>query len=344
MKDWQVWIPLVLLGISVFAYGISRIAFYWQWKRAVAKEPVLDKLVVVPGFSWMLIRIFTYFCILILFLLSFYKPFYQNEEDKIEIQGVDVLFVIDVSLSMLADDLRPNRISRVKQFILELVPELQGNRLGILVFAGSPFLYCPLTSDIGTFSDFIKGLNTETVGDRGTDLDAALSKTQEILESSRIFRHRLVVFISDGEDLKGGRTADLDADFMVWGTGTPDGGPLLYENENKGSSGYLTVDGTLSPSPQNPKVIISRPDAEFLSDLASENSGELYWLGSDNLRPEILLDKINSMEKNQSEEFNQWKKSQGYRYFLVPALILLFLDVMIWEWIWKRRLRSGNSV
>jgi len=120
-----------------------------------------------------------------LVLVFSYLALFRTSATELEIsssnRSLDILFVVDVSFSMNAEDTPPNRLQVFQNTLLQNLPRLAGNRLGIVVFAGKAFSFCPMTTDIAAFADYVKALGPEMVGDKGTDLDQAFQKTKTLL-------------------------------------------------------------------------------------------------------------------------------------------------------------------
>lgn len=277
--------------------------------------------------------------LLILLLVSILNPSFEkiSESEELESKGIDILFLVDVSLSMNAIDISPTRLDKFKISILSALKEFKGNRLGLIVFANSPFLYSPLTSDLATFEDFVKGIDVNMISNYGTNVEKVISKANEILKSSKVKRNRLVVIVTDGEDIKGGVGEKLDSDVIIWGVGTEEGSPIYYKNSNTNQDGFLTKKGDLIKEKDNSELVISKLDKEFLYRLASNNNADLVLLANSSSPEESILKKISSMEKNTNSEVSNLNKKDGYQYFLFFAIILILFDMFyIEQTIFKR--------
>lgn len=135
----------------------------------------------------------------ILIIVALCRPQYGKESQSLEFQGIDIIIALDTSKSMLADDLTPTRFEAAKKAVTLLISQLHGDRVGLIAFAGSAFLICPLTSDYALFNQVLDETTTETIPKGGTDL---LSVSKEVVNSFRgtESQSRLLILISDGED------------------------------------------------------------------------------------------------------------------------------------------------
>lgn len=277
--------------------------------------------------------------ITLLLIISILNPSFEklSEKEETENKGVDILFLVDVSLSMNSIDTAPTRLEKFKISVLSALPSLKGNRLGLVVFANSPFLYSAMTSDLASFEDYIKGMDTNMVSSMGTNIEKAITKANEILKSTKVKRNRLVVIVTDGEDIKGGVGEKLNSEVLIWGLGTEEGGPIYYKNPNSGQEGYLTKKGDLLKDQKDPELVITRLDKDFLYKLASKNNADLVLLSSTSNPEESILNKISDMEKNTNSEITNLNRKDGYQYFLFFAILLILFDMFVIE----RRIFKG---
>ena len=336
---------LFFFFLSVVCLAITRIFFFRSLKKFKQKYPNIEKFANLPSPYFIFIRISIYIIVLILLSFLFFQPLTipQKSLDKEQKEkGVDILFLVDVSLSMQTTDVLPNRLKYFKQTLLEMLENLSGNRLGILAFSGKPFLYSPMTTDIASFSDYIKGLGVDMIGTRGTDIGLAFQKAKEILDTSRIFRNRLIVLVTDGENLESTKIPNFEqkTKFIIWGIGTQEGGNILYENEKNNYKGYVTKQGQISVATSNPNLIISKINLTFLEKLAVDNQGTFYWLNQMSVSAKQDLEKVvKSMEKNYYQRLKKAYESKEYRNFLLPIFLLLFLDFILFSTFafWKEK-------
>lgn len=333
------WLFAGLLGLGFLLYLGSKI-YQIHIRRTLPPIPefLVDRLR-IPHLRVAMVRSLVYFLITVCVVLVLVFPITEEQESENRREGVDVLFLVDVSLSMNAIDASPSRLTRTKEVILQVLPELEGNRLGIIAFAGSPFLYCPLTTDLVAFSDYVRGLDVDMVGDKGTDFRRVLEKAKNYLQTDRIYRNRIVVLVSDGEDQENARALELGADLFVWAIGTDEGAPIFYNDSETKTNGYVTRQGGLTKIPNSTETILSRANHDFLRELAKTNRGKYFDLTQNGSLSYRLVDHIQEMEKNQMEMAKQILHSEKTFYFLYPAIALFLFDFFVLEYFLFRKSR-----
>ncbi|EMF44983.1 von Willebrand factor type A domain protein [Leptospira interrogans serovar Lora str. TE 1992] len=293
--------------------------------------PGLERSSSFPDVRWVLVRILLIFAVLVCVFFAGLKTEMKDEKKEESFKGVDILFLVDVSLSMQAIDSSPTRLAKFKEVLLRMLPSLSGNRFGMIVFAGSPFLYCPMTTDVSAFSDYVRGLDVDMVGDRGTDLSQAFTKAEALLRSEKVFRNRILILVTDGEDQNDPQAISFPASFQVWAAGTENGGPIVYNDENSGLNGFLLKDGTLTSNSNSPGIIHSKMNRTFLKNLADKNDGNFYSLDSNPPDSTILQKEIFSLEENLYSRKKDLKRAEGSGKFLFAAVFLLLLDWILVE-------------
>jgi Ca-activated chloride channel family protein len=130
------------------------------------------------------------------------RPQKGYEWHDVKRKGIDILFAVDTSRSMLAEDLTPNRLERARLGILDFVAKLQGDRVGLIPFAGSAFALCPLTLDYEAFRESLNAIDTDLIPRQGTDLASAIKEAERLFDENGN-NHRVLVLLTDGEDLQG---------------------------------------------------------------------------------------------------------------------------------------------
>ncbi|PJZ57140.1 VWA domain-containing protein BatB [Leptospira barantonii] len=343
--EFSSYLKSVFLAVTVvwIIYSILRIFVVYKIKEWRIFYPGLERVSSFPNTRLVLARVLLIFAVLTCVFFSGLKTDYKDEKREESFKGVDILFLVDVSLSMQAIDSQPNRLARFKEILLRMLPGFSGNRFGMIVFAASPFLYCPMTSDISAFSDYVRGLDVDMVGDRGTDLNKAFLKADELLKSEKIFRNRILILVTDGEDQNDPEPISFPANFQVWAAGTPEGGPIAYNDEDSGLSGFLLKDGTLTPNFNSPGIIHSKMNHNFLRNLASKNDGSFYTLDGNPPDPETLKKEILTLEENLYSRKKDLKRAEGSGKFLFVAVLLLLADWIFVEYFLFSKKKSGTA-
>lgn len=333
----------LLLFASIVLYIYKKYMFRINFDKFIKIYPGINQRSKVHPKFLSYARYVLYCMVTILFIFAILNPSFEESKPLADYasQGVDILFMVDVSLSMNTVDTPPNRLSKFKETVLRMLPELSKNRLGILAFAGSPFLYCPMTDDIAAFADYIRGMDVDIIPNTGTDIRQAFDKASELMKSSKLYRNRILVLVTDGEDMKSSLPGDISANLIVWAVGTENGGHILFKDEENGISGYVTKSGQLTNNFNNPDLIVSKLNSTLLRQLASDHSADYVNLTENPEEASKLTTKVNSMNKNIGTYMRKLNQKDGFQYFLYPALFLLLLDITVLDFWLKRKLSSN---
>jgi|GEM_PF-1561003 len=320
---------VVLLGSFTIFLGIlvTSIKIYINFKatQLINRQPELKTRISTSNQFLLFLRYLSLLCALILCLLSLYKIKSIDVESTKEFESTDILFVVDVSLSMNAIDVKPNRLKRFQDLILRTLPELKGNRIGIIVFAGQSFSFCPMTTDLSAVSDYIQSLGVEMVGTKGTNLAVALERVGKVRKKNQGIQSSVTVIVTDGEDHEKQSLPDLEKEVIVWGIGTEEGGPIEFRDPSTGKGGFVTYDSNLVDSPYGDNVIVSKLNKEYLEFLAEKYNGEYSNISFYPDGSSLLIDKVKMMKKNKIQRLEKFKNEDGaHPYLLLSLLFFLF--------------------
>lgn len=260
----------------------------------------------------------------ILFLIfALIEPKWGYRWEEVEKKGIDIVIAVDTSRSMLADDVKPNRLEVAKREIEDLLNALEGDRVGLVAFAGSAFTYCPLTSDYGAFRLFLNDLNTNIIPLGGTNLAEAIRKGISAFESNSK-NHKAVILITDGENheddpLKAASKAK-EQDIVIYtvGVGRKDGSYIKIKDESNHETFLKDRQG---------QVIKSRLDEITLNKIALETGG-LYTpaYGTQWGLKKIYRDSIAKIEESTYKTQRVKRYANRYQIPLVISIILIALE------------------
>ena len=248
--------------------------------------------------------------------------------------GIDVMVALDVSNSMLAQDIKPNRLERAKQVLNLIIDRLGNNRMGMVVFAGQAFLQMPLTSDLTAARLYVSSANTDAVPTQGTVIGEALKMCNNAL-STKEKKYKAVILISDGEDHD--EKADeaikelQDNGVVVYtvGIGSPEGAPIFDPAMND------------YKKDENGNTVVSKLNEKDLQNIASQTGGQYYLFTNASQVAGETAASIDQMEKKQIGGTGIRVYSSYFQWFLLAAFILLLLETIIPErkmnWFsWKK--------
>jgi Ca-activated chloride channel family protein len=242
--------------------------------------------------------------------------------------GIDMMIAIDVSKSMLATDVKPDRLERSKFAVKDLVKKLSGDRVGLIAFSGTAFLQCPLTIDYNGFLLALDDLTTATIPRPGTAITAAIREAINVLKGPDT-KYKVLVIITDGEDLEGDAlkaakdAADLGIKIYCIGVGTTEG-ELIPAVGRDGARGYL--------ADKRGNVVKTKLNEDILKQVAISTGGSYVRATQGEFGLVLLYDKsISKLEKRDIDAKMRKQYQERYQYFLALALILLFLEPLIPE-------------
>lgn len=254
------------------------------------------------------------------------RPQWGEEKKEIQRKGIDVIFMLDTSLSMLAEDIRPNRLEKSKLEIKTILRELKGDRVGMVAFAGSSFLQTPLTLDYSAFLLFLDAVETGYIPDPGTSLDRALRLAVRSFPEEAL-KHKALILFSDGEDHEGKIDEAIhelkDAGVRVYtiGVGTEEGEPIPLKDEKGRRTGYKKDRGG--------EVVLTRLNPGILKRIAEE-TGALYLPATPGEREvEILLRHMESLGERKFKDRLITEKEDHFQLFLLLALFFLFSEMLV---------------
>ncbi|MDD5951157.1 MAG: VWA domain-containing protein [Bacteroidales bacterium] len=297
--------------------------------RKFGDEELVKEL--MPSYSkakgWVRIILFT--LAFALFVIGLARPQIGAKLKEHQAKGAEIMICLDVSNSMLAEDYSPNRLDRAKLAISKIVDRLQGDRIGLIVFAGSSFVQLPITTDYVSAKMFLSSVNTESVPVQGTAIgDAVLTAAKSFSIQSE--KSRAIIVITDGENHEDDpisaaeQVAEMGIKLYTIGVGSAEGQPI-------------PKDGSLMKD-KDGNIVVTRLDEATLQSMADAGNGAYVHAGNEEFGLNPIIDDIKKME---DEEFNSVvfeEYDEQYMYFFAAALLLLVLEMLIGERRIKKKL------
>ena len=263
---------------------------------------------------------------LALLIIALARPQWGSEVQKVEQEGLQVMVALDVSNSMLAEDIRPNRLSRAKLEIVDLMNRLQGDEIGLTLFSGASFVQFPLTSDYATARGFVDSARPEVISKPGTALGDALRTAASGFDPKRASQ-KVIILITDGEDhapdtLEVAREiASQDVLIYAIGFGSPQGEPIPEYNAQGEVVGYK--------KDKNGEVVLSKLDEITLQQIAQIGNGQYFRAAADGSELEALLTEINQLQKEKLATQFEIFGIERFQSFLLVALAAMFVMELI---------------
>lgn len=336
---------LTLLLIPIF--GVLFFLHIW-WKKKqqqkFATAFLFEKL--VPNYSNGKIWIkFTLWILAMVFLaIALVNPKIGTKMETIKREGIDIVFAIDVSKSMLAEDIAPNRLEKSKQLVSQIMSQLQTDRIGMVAYAGSAFPVLPLTSDYNAARMFLQSMNPTMISTQGTSIDEAIEQSSNYFDQGNA-TNKLVVLISDGEDHSDNVETALETaltkkiKILTIGVGTDNGGPIPVKEKGQ-NIGFIRD--------KNDEVVITKLNQSILENIGNKTKGG-YILGNNTKEVvEYVTKKIATIEKTERESTQMTDFQSQYQWFLAIAFFLILIDVFLLErktsWLAKWNLFNDKPV
>jgi Ca-activated chloride channel family protein len=316
------------------------------WKQSTQNkfaEPILMKRLTPDRSSFkgvlkLLVLILGLGCL----VLGLVNPKIGTKMETVKRQGVDIVFAVDVSKSMLAEDIAPNRLEKAKRLVSEVINQLASDRIGIIAYAGQAYPQLPITTDYGAAKMFLQAMNTDMLSSQGTALDAAIKLASTYYDDEEQ-TNRVLFIVSDGEDHSEGKAADavelaVEQGVRVYtiGVGKSKGGPIPIKRN--GVLEQLKKD-------KYGEVVITKLNEEILEEIADEGNGVYINGGNTEAAVESIKAELEQMDKKEFEakQFAEFKDQ--FQWFLGAGLFFLFLDVFILDrkTHWLRKLNLFNE-
>lgn len=260
-------------------------------------------------------------------ILALAGPRWGSHYQEVSQRGVDIMVLVDVSTSMLVEDVKPNRLERARREVLDFIKVIQGDRIGLVAFSGAAFVQCPLTLDYQAVELFLRELDPDLIPVPGTDLGAAIETAVPAFDD-KTETDKVIVLITDGEDnesrgLEAARkAAGKGIRIFVFGMGDASGGPI----PSAGGKGGFKKD-------EKGKMILSRLDEKGLKDLASMSGGTYARAVAGDLDLDILyFDGIKSRTEAKILKSGKIKVyEERFSLFVLAAIFLLLLEGLVME-------------
>ena len=258
----------------------------------------------------------------VLLILAVARPQFGSKLREEKAQGVEMMLVVDVSNSMLAEDFEPNRLERTKYAINKLFDGLRQDRVGLIVFAGEPKVQLPITSDYRMAKAFAKRIDPSLVSVQGTAIGKALSQALLSFSGETEETHsRVIILVTDGENHEDDalavakRAAEMGIRIYTIGIGTPEGAPIQI-------GGEFIKD-------EKGDMVVSKLDEKMLSEVAQITGGAYVRSTKQSIGLDEIVKSINEMEQTELSMMRFEEFNEQYQYLLIAALVLLLAEFLL---------------
>ncbi|MEG9327612.1 VWA domain-containing protein [Salinimicrobium catena] len=331
---------LLIIPVIILLFGML-VIWKKRTQRKFADKELLQKLSPERSLGKSVLKVVVLSLAIASLVIALANPQFGTKLETVKREGVDVVFALDVSKSMLAEDIAPNRLEKSKQLVTQIINNLASDRVGIIAYAGSAFPQLPITTDYGAAKMFLQAMNTDMISSQGTAIKEAIELATTYFNDEDQ-TNRVLFLISDGEDHEGQveeiaeEAAREGIRIVTIGVGTAKGGPIPEKRRGVTQSYKKDNSG---------QTVITRLNAETLKEIANAANGE-YIDGS--VTSEVVEQVTTILQNMDKKEFESQQiaeyKSQ-FQWFVGLGLFFLFLDILLLErrTSWLKRLNLFNE-
>jgi Ca-activated chloride channel family protein len=263
---------------------------------------------------------------LTLALIALARPQWGSEVQVVEQEGIQVMVALDVSNSMLAQDIKPDRLTRAKMEISDLMDKLDGDEIGLVLFSGASFIQFPLTNDYDTARSFLESASPSSISRPGTEMGEAIRTAMSGFDSAHNSQ-RVIVIVTDGENHQLDAVAEAQAaaqeGVLIYtiGFGSPEGEPIPEYAPDGSVVGYKTDEAG--------QTVLSRLDEATLQEIAQIGHGRYFQAAADGSELNAMVAELNDLQSAQLESRFETTKIERFQIFLAGAVLSLILAEII---------------
>lgn len=326
---------MIKFGNSEFLWGlliIPLLTIFFIWSRIARKkalrrfgnEELMKLLMPFASASRPRFKFFVLMLALAFVIVGIARPQYGSKLKKVKREGIELVIALDVSNSMKAEDIQPNRLDRSKMAISRLVDRLKDDKIGLIVFAGDAYTQLPITTDYNSAKLFLNSVNTQIVPKQGTAIGAAIGLgIRSFTPDSKA--NKAIIIITDGENHEDDavsaakEAADNGMIVHTIGMGLPQGSPIPVLRN--GRKEYL--------KDREGNVVITKLDETMLEQIATSGNGIYVRANNAQVGLNTLFDEINKLEKSEMDTLVYSEYEDQFQYFFAIALFLIVLEFFI---------------
>jgi Ca-activated chloride channel family protein len=288
--------------------------------RRFGDETLVNQLMPSYTVSKAWVRLVLFSLAFFFFVIGLSRPQIGAKLKEHETKGAEIMIVLDVSNSMLAEDYSPNRLDRAKLAISRLVDKLRDDRIGLIVFAGNAFVQLPITTDYVSAKMFLSSISTESVPVQGTAIGDAINTAMRSF-SAQSEKSRAVIVITDGENHEDDpvaaakQAAEMGARVFAIGVGSPEGKPIPMNGE-------LLKD-------KDGEIVVTRLDEKVLQDVAAAGNGVYVRAGNNEFGLNPIIEDIRKMDDERYNSIVFEEYDEQFMYFLAIALFFFVVEMLV---------------
>ena len=332
----------ILLIIPIMIIGFL---FLQSWKKNIQKKYISENLLqfLSPNISNFKPRIKLLFLILFILFstIALVNPKIGTELKTVKREGVDIVFALDVSKSMLAEDIAPNRLEKAKRIVSEIINTLNNDRVGVIAYAATALPILPITDDYSTAKTFLQSLNTDMLSSQGTAIIQSINLAQKFYDDEDQ-TNRVLCILSDGEDHEVERQNLLELaersgiTIITIGLGSVKGAPIPIKENNIVKS---------YKKDENGDVVVTKLNTQLLNTIANSSSGFYIEGVNTELVVEEIAKRLKEMDKKEFESKQFVAYKDQFQWFISFAILFLSLELLVFEkkTYWVKKLNLFNE-
>lgn len=333
-----------MLGIVPVMVLLFVMSLIWKksTQRKFAQATLLKRLAPEKSRFKATLKLILLLLGLIFLVFGLVNPKIGTKLETVKREGVDIVFAVDVSKSMLAEDIAPNRLEKAKRLVSEIINQLASDRVGIIAYAGQAYPQLPITTDYGAAKMFLQSMNTDMLSSQGTAIDAAIDLAATYYNDAEQ-TNRVLFIVSDGEDHSEGSTikavdnaAQNGIRVFTIGVGKAKGAPIPIKRNGIVESLKKNMQG---------EVVITKLNEMVLAEIANEGNGEYINGANTEEAVDFIKQLLLQMDKKEFEakQFAEYKDQ--FQWFLGIGLFFLFLDIFLLDrkTKWLKKLNLFNE-
>jgi len=318
---WSFLLVPVLMGCFLFSRWLAKRA-----KREFATDNAMSRLLQEWSKGRDLVRSILIFSGIALLCMSLSNPQWGVRREKVQAKAADIFIALDISNSMYAQDIAPSRLERAKKFATDLVEALRGERIGLILFAGSAYLQMPLTTDYAAAEVFIKSAHPGLAATQGTAIGEAIDLAMRAY-TEEDGHHKALILITDGENHEDGAIEAMsrahDKGLIPF---------IVADGTEEGAFIPMTIQGREDfKRDEHGELVRTKVNTEFMKELAETGKGTMYTIFDPDFVIKDITEKIDAFDKREMEQQAFKDFNSYYQYFLLGGLVCLVLSFMLPE-------------
>ena len=338
----KIWFWALLIIPVIVVFFLLLLLWKKQTQKKFADKALLKRLSPNQSVFKSVLKIIVLSLAFASLAIALVNPKIGTKLETVKREGVDIVFAIDVSKSMLAEDIKPNRLEKSKQLVSQIINNLGSDRVGIISYAGKAFPQLPITTDYSAAKLFLQNMNTDMLSSQGTAINEAILLAKTYYDDDEQ-TNRVLVIISDGEDHSEAavqvaeQASQEGIKIFTIGVGETKGGPIPLKR-NGIVTGYK--------KDSQGETVITRLDETTLKNIAAQANGQYIKGRTTDKVVNQMKDILNKMDKTEFEAKQIADFKDQFQWFLGLAILLFFIDIFLLErktaWLKKLNLFNEN--